>query len=177
MEVFTIPLDGLTGKFMSLYLFTDVKNTSEIRKKVMTGELQCCVVKASLVVDSFHVAVAANKAALREHYGRLTTKSLFTEILYAMSSSSNISLSLAKFGIHDDDKNIVVATIHTEDGASLDDRILKQIDGEAIAVSRIGELGDEKLIKKRTKSTTKSSESPVFWIRSSVESVATMSCP
>ena len=131
---------------------TDVANTPDIRKKLMSGELKCCVIKAALVVDPLQIGVAANKATLREKNSRLTTKSIYTEILYVMSSSSNISQSLAKFGIHDKIKDIIVVLIHGDDDKEvMENDILRLIDGVKTPISRIGEFTDVDLVKKMYK--------------------------
>lgn len=115
----------------------------------MSGKLPCCVIKASLVVDPLQVAVAANKAALREKRSKLLTKSIFTEILYAMSTSSKITDSLLKFGIHDNDKNILIALVHRADEKEkLEKEVLPQISGDKIPISRINEFTDESRVKK-----------------------------
>lgn len=152
MENYTTPLDNLTGKFMSLYLFADVENTPEIRKKLLSGAIECCVVKASMVVDPFQISVAANKAALRQHRCQLTTRSVFTEILYVMSSSSNISLSLSKFGIHDSDTNIIFVSIHDEsDNENLEREITELVKGRPLPLSKLRDFMDEPLVKKTYK--------------------------
>ncbi|XP_043280787.1 EKC/KEOPS complex subunit TPRKB-like [Venturia canescens] len=149
MDCYTLPLDGTTEKLLSLYLYTNVCNTKEIRESLMSGKLSCCVIKASLVVDPFQVAIAANKAALREKRSKLTTKSIFTEILYAMSTSSKITDSLVKFGIHDNDKNIVVVMIHRpNEKEKLEEEVLKRINGDRIPISRLNEFTDEPKVKK-----------------------------
>lgn len=152
MDSYTLALDPLTGKYLTLYLYTDVKNTPEIRKKILTGELSCCILKATVVVDPFQVVVAANKAVMREHAGELVTRSLFTEILYAISSSTNISLSLTKYGIHDNDKNILIALIHNKDEQELlAEKILCNIQGQLTSITKLNEFTDIKLVRKMYK--------------------------
>ncbi|XP_053593639.1 EKC/KEOPS complex subunit Tprkb-like isoform X2 [Microplitis demolitor] len=149
METYTLELDPSTQKYLTLYLYKDVKNMPDIRKKILSGELECCVLKAALVADSFQVAVAANKAVLREKAGTLVTKSLFTEIIFAMSSSSNISLSLTKFGVNDNDRDILVALIHHEnDRESVAEKILRFVDGQKTPISQLDKVTDVKLVRK-----------------------------
>lgn len=149
MEPYTLELDKSTGKYLTLYLYQDVKNMPEIRKKILASELHCCVLKAALVVDPFQVAVAANKAVLKEKAGTLVTKSLFTEILFAISSSTNISLSLIKFGVNDNDKDILIGLIHHKnDRDSIAENILCHIDGQMTPISQLDQITDVKLLKK-----------------------------
>lgn len=149
---YTLQLDPRTGKYLTLHLFTNVTNTPEIKKKILSGKLQCCILKSTMIVDPFQVVVAANKAVLRMHSNSLITRSVFTEVLYAISSSTNISQSLIKFGIDDRDKNILVALLHDKnDKESLEGEILGQIEGEKTAISRMKEFADVKLVRKTYK--------------------------
>lgn len=149
MDTYTQQLDPITGKYLTLYLYTDVENTPDLLKKILTGELLCCILKTTLIIDPFQVVVAANKAVLREREKKLITKSLFTEILYSISSSTNISLSLTKFGIHDNDKNILVALIHNEDDKEfLAEQILCHIKGKLTPIEQLSNFNDIVLIKK-----------------------------
>ncbi|XP_046483325.1 EKC/KEOPS complex subunit TPRKB [Neodiprion pinetum] len=149
MESCTVQLDEDTGKFITLYLFINVENTEEIRKKLISGELQCCVMKAGLVVDLFQVIVAANKAVVNEKFGKLTTRTIFTEILFNMSLSKNITQSLVKFGIDDKEKNIIVGIIHGSDNTeAMAKDSLAAIKGERVSIGRLKEITDTSVVKK-----------------------------
>jgi len=152
MDDHSVELDQETGFYCTLHLFTNVTNTSEIREKLITGKLRCCMVKASLVTDAFQAVVAANKAALNAKRNRLITKTVYTEVLFYLSMSKNISRSLAEFGISDNDKNILVILIHKlgEEQAMLEE-ILGSVKGERIPVSRLEEFTDVNLVKKTYK--------------------------
>ena len=50
-----------TGRTLALGLCRNVTNAAEIRSLVMSGQLDCAVVKAALVVDPLQLVVAANK--------------------------------------------------------------------------------------------------------------------
>lgn len=152
MDPFTVQLDAETGKFVSLYLFINVVNTNEIRKKVMSGELKCCVLKAGLIVDPFQVIVAANKAVVNEKFGKLTTRSIFAEILFNLSLSKNITQSLTKFGIDDKEMNVIVAVVHeVNDAEELSKDVIAAVKGERIPVSRLKEFTDISAVRKTYK--------------------------
>lgn len=145
----TIELDPETQLYCTLYLFTNVTNITEIREKVMTGKLHCCVTKASLIVNTIQAVVAINKASLNAKRNRLTTKSIYTEILFCLSTSKNISRSLNEFGINNNDKNIIVMLIHNlDEKQTVFEDILGSIKGERVSVSKIQEFTDVNLLKK-----------------------------
>ncbi|XP_053976826.1 EKC/KEOPS complex subunit TPRKB-like [Hylaeus volcanicus] len=152
MDDYTVPLDPETDMFCTLYLFTNVQNSDEIRKKVLNGELSCSIIKAALIVDPFHVVVTANKAAVSAKLNQLTTKSIYTEILFNLSISKNISRSLMEFGINDNDKNVLIVHVHKMDNeGSMSEILMKNIKGEKTSLSKLSQFSDLELIKKTYK--------------------------
>lgn len=151
MDAYTIPLDDETQICCTLLLFKDVKNSEEIRKKLMNGELTCSVVKAALVADPLQAIVAANKAAVSAKMNQLTTKSIYTEVLFNLSISKNISRALTEFGINDNDKNILIIVIHKKEDKLMEKTIVDNVKGEKIPISKLTEFTDYELIKKMYK--------------------------
>lgn len=152
MDDYRVELDRETGLYCTLHLFTDVTNIAEIREKVVTGKLRCCVVKASLIIDAFQAVVAANKVALNAKQNRLITKTVYTEILFYLSMSKKISRALTEFGIDDSDKNILVILVHKlDEEQSMLEEVLGSIKGERVPISRIQEFADVNLVMKTYK--------------------------
>merc|ERR1712098_66859 len=83
----------------------------EVRQKVIKGELNCTIVRSCLAPSTLVVATAANKACLAKSRGNMKTRSVNTEILFNLSSSSNITDSLNKFGAGDAATEIFVAGV------------------------------------------------------------------
>ncbi|XP_050470954.1 EKC/KEOPS complex subunit TPRKB-like isoform X1 [Bombus huntii] len=152
MEDYTVSLDPETEMVCTLYLFKDVQNSNELHKKVMDNKLSCCIIKAALIVDPLQVIVAANKAAISAKMTQLTTKTLYTEVLFNLSVSKNISRSLADFGIGYNDKNILIAIIHKEcDGNSMSEILMNSIKGERVLISSLPQFTNFDLVKRRYK--------------------------
>ncbi|KAL2717797.1 EKC/KEOPS complex subunit TPRKB-like [Vespula squamosa] len=125
---YSIQLDPETKMHCTLYLFKNVENTAEIRKKIV---------------------IAANKAAINETCKRLITRNKSTEILFYLSITKNISKSLTDFGASDDDKNILVVTIHeAEKQDSISKMIVDNIKGESLSLEKLKELTNLELAKK-----------------------------
>lgn len=152
MDDCSVELDQETGLHCTLHLFTDVANTSEIREKLVAGKLRCCVARVSLITDAFQAVVAANKAALGAKRDQLITKTVYTEVLFYLSMSKNISRSLAEFGINDSDRNILVILLHKpgEERAMLEE-ISESVEGKRTPISRLREFTDVNLVKKTYK--------------------------
>lgn len=149
MDDYTVSLDPETEMFCTLYLFENVQNSNEIRRKVMNNELSCSVIKASLIVDPFQIIITANKTAINAKMNQITTKNIYTELLFNLSTSKNISRTLIEFGISDNDKNILIVLLCKENDKKLiSETIMNVVKGKKISISRLSEFTDFDLIKK-----------------------------
>ncbi|KAK9881229.1 hypothetical protein WA026_015343 [Henosepilachna vigintioctopunctata] len=140
--MWTLDLDSSTNSQIELRLFKNVKNMKEIRKNLLDGKLNCCIIKPCLIVDPLQVAVAANKAVTAEGF---TTKTLSTEILFNLSISKNISSSLQTFGIGDEDTNMLIASVYEISDMP---QPLHVIEGDEVDIGTIQEITDLSLVKK-----------------------------
>ncbi|XP_059360516.1 EKC/KEOPS complex subunit TPRKB [Carassius carassius] len=129
-------------------LFKDVKNATELRKMAVNGEIKGALINPSMVVDSFQILVAANKAVHLHKNGKMKTRSLYSEIIFNLSPTNNISEAFKRFGISDSDSAVHIVLVHNKDETlNINDIILK-VDGQQIAVDRVSDLTDVAKIKK-----------------------------
>lgn len=147
VEPYNCDLDPDTNARLKVYLFKDVKNVEDIRQNVIKGVWKCSAIKPSLIMDIFQVAVAANRAVLSEKSKTMVTKTVYSEILYNLSLTKNITLSLSKFGIEKDDSLLVCFIINSDsdDAASAD--IVSQILGEQCPLSSLCSFTNMKDVK------------------------------
>nr|CAI5858053.1 unnamed protein product [Callosobruchus analis] len=136
-------LDEDTGTSIQIKLYKNVQNVKLLRQRLMKGDLNCCIVKPSLIVDPFQIVVAANKAFTSE---KRTTKTVFTEILFNLSISKNITNSLKTFGIDDSDVNILVVLL-SETGKH-NKNVCSDIQGEELELSVLKDFSDVNAIRK-----------------------------
>lgn len=141
---YTIKLDPCTHRVLCMKLYRDVKNASQLRKKVQEGRLNCCLLKPNLIVDAFQVVVAANKALTAE---KLRTKSEYTEILFNLSVSKNITQSLQTFGIEDSNDEILVVVLKKVDVEDVNDAF-GEVQGEEVNLEELGKFCDVKAVRK-----------------------------
>lgn len=134
-------LDPKTKSEIFIKLYRNVENTVELRKKLMNQELKCCLIRCSLILDPFQIVVAANKALVAE---KLTTKSIYTEVLYNLSITKNISKSLATFGVQDNDSSFLIIYFNQENEKG----ICMQIVGDEVPLSELNDLNDMVSIRK-----------------------------
>lgn len=146
-NVFKLNLENKTHITYQV-LLSNVKNTKKLREMIFSNQLKCCLLKPSVIVDPWIVGVAANKATESEANSNMTTKSIYTETLYNLSSSKNISESLKQFSVQENDSDVLVVII-TEDTSGEDIKnVVKQIEGDVVPIERLKELSNTKLICK-----------------------------
>ncbi|KAJ8916101.1 hypothetical protein NQ315_004467 [Exocentrus adspersus] len=146
-------LDLRTNAQLQIKIYRNIKNVKNLKQKLISGELKCCMIKPSLIYDPFQIAVAANKALAS---AKLITKTIFSEILFNLSVSKHITRSLQTFGIDDNDENILVVTI-SQNGEDNSESVYSQIDGEEVELSQLKNLSDLDNIKNVYKISEKES--------------------
>lgn len=145
VEPYKCDLDPDTNTSLKVYLFKDVKNVETIRQNVIKGLWKCSIIKPSLILDMFQVAAAANRAVLSEKTQTMVTKTVYSELLYNLSLTKNISQSLSKFGIEKDNTLLVCFLISDNGDVSKD--IIKEIDGEQCPLTSLSNYTNMKDLK------------------------------
>jgi hypothetical protein len=90
----------------------NVSITKQVKDNVIKGELACPMVRSCLVLSTLVVVTAANKDCLKYSRWAMKTRSINTEILFNLSSSSKITDSLNKFGGQDADTTFLVVSVY-----------------------------------------------------------------
>ncbi|XP_018944842.1 EKC/KEOPS complex subunit TPRKB-like [Cyprinus carpio] len=129
-------------------LFKDVKNATELRKMAVNGEIKGALINPSMVVDAFQILVAANKAVHLHKTGKMKTRSLYSEIIFNLSPTNNISEAFKRFGISDSDSAVLIVLVHNKDETLSVDDIISKVDGQQVAVDRVSDFTDVAKIKK-----------------------------
>lgn len=144
-----------TGKRLaSILLFSNVKNTSELRQMAVEGKISACFVRAALIVDLFQVQCAVKKALIKRENGTTKTRTILSEILYELSPVKNITESMKQIGIHDSDSAVIVVLVDDHDNQHLE-MLLKCVQGEQEPLSRIADFADPQALRKLFKVTDK----------------------
>ncbi|XP_051976469.1 EKC/KEOPS complex subunit TPRKB [Xyrauchen texanus] len=129
-------------------LFKDVKNATELRKLAVNGEIKGALINPSMIVDSFQVLVAANKAVHLHKIGKMKTRSLYSEIIFNLSPTNNISEAFKRFGISDSDGAVHIVLVHNKEETLNIEDIISKVDGQQIPVEKVSDLTDAAKIKK-----------------------------
>lgn len=130
------------GEKLHLMFFTEVQNVSEIVKKFSSN---CTVINSKLILDSFQILVAANKAVVAKFNNALITNNLCTELLFNLSISDNITESLHKFGYGSNTNDLLIA-VFGSDTQQLQS-IISETQGNLDRISTLKEKCDLDLIR------------------------------
>ncbi|XP_029019762.1 EKC/KEOPS complex subunit TPRKB [Betta splendens] len=134
-------------------LFKEVKNAAELRQSAVEGKLNAALINPTMLVNHFQVLVAANKAVHLQKSGKMKTKSLYSEIIFNLSPTNNISEAFKRFGISDGDDAVMLVLVHSKDESQLVSDLAARVDGQQVPVEDLSSLSDAAKIKKLYKIT------------------------
>lgn len=134
-------------------LFKDVKNAAELRQCAVNGKFNAALINPTMLMSPFQVLVAANKAVHLQMIGKMKTRSLFSEIIFNLSPTNNISDAFKRFGISDGDSSVLVVLVHNQDEPPPLSDIISRVDGQQAPVDDVSSLSDTAKIKKLFKIT------------------------
>ncbi|XP_065203263.1 EKC/KEOPS complex subunit TPRKB-like [Planococcus citri] len=131
-----------------LMLFKNVSNIEEINSKLSTSTppfQNCTIINYKVIVDPFQILIAANKAINSKHNGSLITKSLSTELLFNLSISDNITMSLNKFGYASNTQHLLLAIF--EKNPKIIEAIASEVQGVPEPISNLCNFSDLEAVK------------------------------
>ncbi|XP_019732685.1 EKC/KEOPS complex subunit TPRKB isoform X1 [Hippocampus comes] len=129
-------------------LFKEVQNAAELRQNAVEGIIKGALIKANMLVSPFQVLVATNKALHLQKQSQMKTRGLFSEIIFNLSPTNNISEAFKRFGISDGDNSVLVVLVHNKEESQLMSDILTKVDGVQIPVDDLSSISDLEKIKK-----------------------------
>ncbi|XP_069012796.1 EKC/KEOPS complex subunit TPRKB [Embiotoca jacksoni] len=134
-------------------LFKEVKNTADLRQSAVEGKINGALINPTMLLDPFQVMVAANKAVHLQTIGKMKTRSLYSEIIFSLSPTNNISEAFKRFGISDGDDSVMVVVVHNNEESQLLSDITARVDGQQVPVEDVSSLSDPAKIRKLFKVT------------------------
>ncbi|CAL8318722.1 unnamed protein product [Lota lota] len=146
-------LELYPGQTVTQVLFKCVRNSADLRKSAMEGKINAALINPKMLVDPFQVIVAANKAVHLQNIGKMKTRSLYSEILFNLSPTNNISEAFRRFGISDADDAVLVVLVATDDESQTLADVTEMVDGQQVHVEELPTLSDVTQIRKLYKVT------------------------
>jgi EKC/KEOPS complex subunit CGI121/TPRKB len=136
-------------RFATLALVNNVTNCAHLRSQASAGLIEAALLNPRLLCSEFHVLTAVNKAVMRRADNQMKTKNIYSEIIYNLSPSTNISDSFKNFGIRDDSTDVLVVLLISDPLRSVKvNDVLGIINGEVVSLENIAEMNDTDAIKK-----------------------------
>lgn len=143
----------LPGHTLTVVLFKEVTNASELRDRLVTGslEMDCALVNAALVADAIVLRAAAEKALRVQQRGTLRCKTAHAELVFNLSGSKHIGETLQRYGVGPDCRHLLAARFDATPAEAAALRGL--VAGTPASLGELAELADKALLKKYLKIT------------------------
>ncbi|KZV63249.1 CGI-121-domain-containing protein, partial [Peniophora sp. CONT] len=145
-------------------LFRNVSNSSQIRQRIIaaatsTGEkgdtererLNFAFVDARLITSVLHLQTAVYQAILAEKQGALRTKTVHSEILFALNPSNNITEAIRRYGVSDTTSALIVVRVASPDLSDVEGKMKAVVTGDLESLSTLQENTDWAAVKKYNK--------------------------
>ena len=84
-------------------IFDGVRNMGQVRSRVTEGKVAASLVSPRLLCHSLPLLIAVEKSIQSREMGKMITRTIFTEVLYNLSFTKNITESLKTFGVKEDE--------------------------------------------------------------------------
>ena len=148
MECFKTELFPETEIFVGL--FTNISNSSAL--KAVLKDLQCSFLDPRLVLSNDHLILAVTRALQARKMGVSKTNSLFLDVVYYLSATSNIKETLTRYGISEKSEEIILLAFDSQ----VFDEVQGQIRGNFVSWDERKNIIDVKKIAQGFKLSEKS---------------------
>ncbi|KAJ7580213.1 CGI-121-domain-containing protein [Mycena floridula] len=107
-------------KYAFAALYTAVENPGEIKKKIIAASkagieeqetVNFAFVEAKLITSTAHLQTAIHQALLADSQGSLRTKTIHSEILWALNPTNNISEAIRRYGVSEASTALILVRI------------------------------------------------------------------
>ena len=88
-------------------IFDGVRNMGQVRSRVTEGKVAASLVSPRLLCHSLPLLIAVEKSIQSREMGKMITRTIFTEVLYNLSFTKNITESLKTFGVKEDETSFL----------------------------------------------------------------------
>ncbi|KAJ7828084.1 kinase binding protein CGI-121-domain-containing protein [Mycena leptocephala] len=163
MECYKLPQFPTHLSCVHTALYTDVSHSDLLRKRLITastaegsdGErerdaLNFSFIEARLITSMNHLRTAIYQAILAESQGCLRTKTVHSEIIWALNPTNNISEAMRRYGVSDATTALIVVRIGGPELSAEDvERDMDAVvEGTKVSFAGLRDLTDWTAVKK-----------------------------
>ncbi|KIJ19744.1 hypothetical protein PAXINDRAFT_125890, partial [Paxillus involutus ATCC 200175] len=141
--------------------FKGVTNAATVRSRIvnaslMGGEIDreainFAFINAKLITSPLHLQTAIYQALLSESQGLLRTKTIHSEIIWALNPTNNITEAIRRYGVSDTSTDLIVVRVATSDIPDVSQKMRDVVEGELDALANVSQLTDWSSVKKHYK--------------------------
>ncbi|KAI0352537.1 CGI-121-domain-containing protein [Trametes cingulata] len=161
METFRyshLPADSST---VHIALFTNVSNSAQLRSRIVRasqldgpdGETEreavnFAFIDARLICSVLHLQTAIYQAILAHAQGALRTKTVHSEILWALNPTNNITEAIRRYGVADATASLIVVRISSPELNNVEQLMGSVVDGTLTPLNELARITDWASVKK-----------------------------
>ncbi|KAI9759907.1 MAG: 5'-flap endonuclease [Chaenotheca gracillima] len=118
-------------------LFRHVRNSASLKQQLLAGnpEYEYAFIDASVIVSTVHALSAVYRALHDALQGRLKTRNVHSEIVFALSPSYNIAESFRRYGVGEATSSLLAIKVSTDASIthdSVEKHLSEIVEGEAV---------------------------------------------
>ncbi|KIJ99413.1 hypothetical protein K443DRAFT_624210 [Laccaria amethystina LaAM-08-1] len=163
MDFFHFPHHHSSQSVAHFALFRDVKNSQALRKRIIAAAtiegadgdqereaVNFAFIDARLITGRLHLQTAISQAILADSQGAIRTKSVHSEILWALNPTNNITEALRRYGVSDTTTDLIVVRVGEAnlDSAKIQELMEEVVLGKMVPFSELKNITDWSPIKK-----------------------------
>ncbi|KAF9236401.1 kinase binding protein CGI-121-domain-containing protein [Melanogaster broomeanus] len=144
--------------------FKGVTNAATVRSRIVNaasmespeGEIEreavnFAFINAKLVTSPIHLQTAIYQALLSESQGLLRTKTIHSEIIWALNPTNNITEAIRRYGVSDTSTDLIIVRVATSDYPGVLQDMRDVVEGELDSLANISETTDWSSVRKHYK--------------------------
>ncbi|KIM62255.1 hypothetical protein SCLCIDRAFT_840512 [Scleroderma citrinum Foug A] len=144
--------------------FKEVKNADAVRTRIVKAAtvvgsdgdaerdaVNFAFIEAKLITSPLHLQTAIYQALLSESQGSLRTKTIHSEIIWALNPTNNISEAIKLFGVSSKTTDLILVHVTTSHICDVQQKMSAIVEGNLVPMSTIAESTSWVDIKKHYK--------------------------
>ncbi|OSD01986.1 CGI-121-domain-containing protein [Trametes coccinea BRFM310] len=161
MDTFRYPHLPSELSTVHIALFTNVTNSAALRARIVRASqlegpdgdaereaVNFAFIDARLICSRLHLQTAIYQAILAQAQGSLRTKTVHSEILWALNPTNNITEAIRRYGVADATTSLIVVRIASPDLNDVQQRMNAVVEGTLTPLDQLAQITDWASVKK-----------------------------